>query len=173
MLIIMNISLMKKKEKSLPKNNSSNKTTDKDTHIEKVLDNKTLEAGPSYSSLGSLYNNMSKTINSNSSSVKNVIKSLNFRKLNDYNYEIKNRNNFISLNKKNFISKNKILNAPFITRNENKSINNSNTKVKIKYNPQSFFKNNRESNSNNSLAELRSNKINKIFDENYEKKIIV
>ena len=159
-----------KKEKSLPKNNSSNKTTDKDTHIEKVLDNKTLEAGPSYSSLGSLYNNMSKTINSNSSSVKNVIKSLNFRKLNDYNYEIKNRNNFISLNKKNFISKNKILNAPFITRNENKSINNSNTKVKIKYNPQSFFKNNRESNSNNSLAELRSNKINKIFDENYEKK---
>ena len=159
-----------KKEKSLPKNNSSNKTTDKDTHIEKVLENKTLEAGPSYSSLGSLYNNMSKTINSNSSSVKNVIKSLNFRKLNDYNYEIKNRNNFISLNKKNFISKNKILNAPFITRNENKSINNSNTKVKIKYNPQSFFKNNRESNSNNSLAELRSNKINKIFDENYEKK---
>ena len=90
-----------KKEKSLPNNNSSNKTTiDKDTHIEKVHENNTLEAGPSNSSLGSLYKNITKTNNTNSSSVKNVIKSLNLKKANDYNYEIKNGSNFISLNKK-------------------------------------------------------------------------
>ena len=159
-----------KKEKSLPNNNSSNKTIDKDTHLEKILENKTLEPGPSYSSLGSLYNNITKANNTNSSSVKNVIKSFNLKKTNDNNYEIKNSNNFISLNKRKFLSKNKIINLPFITRNENKITNNSNTKVKVKYNPKSFFKNNRENNSNNSLAELRTNKLNKIFDENYEKK---
>jgi serine/threonine protein phosphatase PrpC len=161
-----------KKEKSLPKNNMNNKAIDKDTHIDKILENKTLEPGPSCSSLGSLYNNISSTINTNSSSVKNVIKSLNLKKIKEYNIEVKNSNNFISLNKKKHLSKNKIINinVPLYTRNENKCINNSYTKVKVKYNPKSFYKNNREYNNNNSLAELRSNKTNKIFSENFEKK---
>ena len=156
-----------KREKSFPKNNTSNKTTDKDTHIEKIVENRTLEPGPSYSSLGSLYNNITKTNNTNSSSVKDVIKSLNLKKAAKSNYEIKNN---ISLNKRKYPSKNKILNIPFNTRNENKSINNSYTKVKVKYNPTSFFRNNRIYNNNNSLADLRSNKSNKVIDENFEKK---
>ena len=160
-----------KKEKSLPKNNSSNKITDKDIQIEKIYENKTLEPGPSSSSLGSLYNNITKINNTNSVSVKNVIKSLNLKKTDDYNYEIKNNDNLINLNKKRkFLSKNKMINVPFNTRNEKKSINNSYTKVNVKYNPKSFFRNNKEINSNNSLADLRSNKTNKIFEYNFEKK---
>ena len=142
----------------------------KENSVEKSLDFVSLDHGTSLSSLGSLFNNIPKTLkNTNSSSsTKDIIKNFHYKN-NIYNFNHNNLNSCINLNKRKTSkskSKNKI--NPINIYNKKRS---SHSKNKFKCEPNSFFGGSRSVyNLSNISGEFRKNKINSVLNDNFEKK---